>query len=101
MYFSHYLLNAPRISAAAAVDGELLPIIMQSYKLEAYSLFNCSAVQRIAIFLQGFLGAGALGKSPGQGSLFLALTFSPTAQWRRQLWGTGARAPPRLPTISY
>ena len=22
-------------------------------------------------------------------------------QWRRQLWGTGARAPPRLPTISF
>jgi len=22
-------------------------------------------------------------------------------QWRRQLWGTEARAPPRLPTISF
>ena len=22
-------------------------------------------------------------------------------QWRRQLWGTGARVPPRLPTISF
>jgi len=24
-----------------------------------------------------------------------------TNQWHRQLWGTGARGPPRLPTISF